>query len=290
MHKRNVLESPRLSELKKKKKKIFIRKIIIFGIILVLLVVGMSFLSRVKKLNIYEISVEGNKIIDTDTVRKVTEEKLSDYYIWLFPKTNLFLYPKNGLKTTLADTFKRFENIDLSLENTNTLKIKVTERSPEFMWCGNTPHVAGERESCYFLDTYGYMFDEAPYFSGEVYFKFYETIHTPEDNSNPSGSYIAKGYFDKLILFKNTLTEMDLKPVMIHIGDDNNIKIGLSRTKASGNPPEIIFKKDADIQKISANLKAALNAEPLLSKFKKEYASLEYIDLRFGNKVYYKFK
>jgi len=43
------------------------------------------------------------------------------------------------------------------------------------------------------------------------------------------------------------------------------------------------------MQNIKENLDTALNTEPLKSDFKKKYSSLEYIDLRFGNKVYSKF-
>ena len=83
---------------------------------------------------------------------------------------------------------------------------------------------------------------------------------------------------------------MGLKPVILHLGENNDIKMFLTKAKPTSLGPEIIFKKDSDVQKIAENLKAALDTEPLLSKFKNEYSSLEYIDLRFGNKVYYKFK
>jgi hypothetical protein len=54
--------------------------------------------------------------------------------------------------------------------------------------------------------------------------------------------------------------------------------------------PEIIFKIDSDFQKIAENLQAAITTEPLQTDFKNKYSSLLYIDLRFGNKVYYKFR
>ncbi|HEV7701863.1 MAG TPA: hypothetical protein VGO63_00230, partial [Candidatus Paceibacterota bacterium] len=106
----------------------------------------------------------------------------------------------------------------------------------------------------------------------------------------PAGSYVAKGYFDKLILFKDTLAGMNLKPAVVYIPEGEDIHMYLSKTKSSLLGPEIIFKKDSDFAKIAENLKAAISTEPLKSKFKKEYSNLEYLDLRFSNKVYYKFK
>ena len=46
---------------------------------------------------------------------------------------------------------------------------------------------------------------------------------------------------------------------------------------------------DSDFEKLAENLQAALMTEPLQSDFKNKFSSLLYIDLRFGNKVYYKF-
>ena len=54
--------------------------------------------------------------------------------------------------------------------------------------------------------------------------------------------------------------------------------------------PEIIFKADSDFNQIIENLQSVLTTEPLQTEFKTKYSSLLYIDLRFGNKVYYKFK
>jgi hypothetical protein len=61
-------------------------------------------------------------------------------------------------------------------------------------------------------------------------------------------------------------------------------------SKDVAEAPKIIFKIDSDYQKIAENLQAALSTEPLHSDLQKKLALLLYLDLRFGNKVYYKFK
>lgn len=287
MHKRNVLNSPRLLELKKKRRNILVRKILIISISLVVIFGGLSYLSRLDRVNISGIEVVGNIVIDTDKIVESVEKKLDGKYIWLFPKTNIFLYPKNKIGVALGDEHKRLTDINISMGDNRKLLISVNEREPKYTWCGAMPTSDDTTEKCYFLDREGYVFDEAPYFSGEVYFKFYESLR--EDNS-PSGSYIAKGYFNKLILLKDALINMKLKPAVIYIEDGENIKVLLSRSSPSAKHPEIKIKKDSDFTKTAENFKAALETEPLLSKFKNEYSSLEYIDLRFGNKVYYKFK
>jgi hypothetical protein len=288
MHKRNILNSPRLLELKNKRRKIIFRKILIIAIGLVLAFGVLSYISRLSKLNITGVNVEGNKVIDSEAIVKIVNKETSGKYLWLFPKTNILLYPKNKIRLSLGNEFKRLTNIDIETKDKKII-VSVEEREPSYTWCGNMPPTnqqEGAKETCYFLDKDGYIFDEAPYFSGEVYFKFYGL--TGKDDG-PSGAYLAHGFFDRLIDFKDSLSSMNLKPVMLYLEEGKNAKIFLTKKSSTINP-EIRFKKDSDFKKIATNFKAALDTEPLLSKFKNEYSKLEYVDLRFGNKVYYKFK
>ncbi len=83
---------------------------------------------------------------------------------------------------------------------------------------------------------------------------------------------------------------MGLKPAGLYMEENGDIKIFLSSVDSLLNGPEIIFKIDSDLKIVAENLQVALNTEPLQSNFKNKYSSLLYIDLRFGNKVYYKFR
>lgn len=267
MMKRNVLNSPRLLELKKKKQRIFLNKILLILASFFVIIVGLSFLSRIAKLNISGVEITGNKVVDGEMIKEVADTDLAGYYFWFFPKTNIFFYPKNKIKDNLTDKFKRLKSISFKVTEARMLEISLTEREAKYLWCER-------EEKCYFMDESGFIFDEAPYFSGEVYFKFYGPID---------------GNFGKLILFKKTLENMRLKPVALSRLDDGDTKMFLSgRTLPTG--PEIIFKADSDLEIVAENLETALTTEPLQSNFKNKYSLLLYIDLRYGNKVYYKFK
>lgn len=289
MQKRNVLSSPRLSELKRKKRKILIRKILILIFGFLVIIATLSYISRIKKLNISEVEITGNNIVDTQTLQNAVDKEIVGNYFWLFPKTNILFYPKNKIKNSLSDQFKRLKDISLSIKDRKTLVISVTERTGKYIWCGETIDLESKSpiEPCYFLDDDGYIFDKAPYFSGEVYFKFFGQVDL--NNGLPSGSYFFKENFKNIILFKQMFESMALKPVVLYMQKTGDIKIFLSRDKTLTGP-EIIFKANADLEKIAQNLKAALGTEPLKTEFKNKYSSLLYIDLRYGNKVYYKFK
>ncbi len=284
MQKRNVLSSPRLNQLKRERRKILVNKflIIIFGFI-VLCALG-AYFSRLEGLNISEIEVSGNKVVDADAIENAVKEKIAGKYIWLFPKSNILYYPNKYIKKELQNKFHRLDNINVSIKDRKTLAVSVTERVALYLWCGQTQ---SPEEKCYFLDDSGYIFDEAPYFSGEVYFKFYGKDGL--DFENPIGAYFSEQNFKELLSFKDILLGMGLKPVRINILDNGDVELFLARGSGEQSGPKILFKSAADLKNVAENLQAALGTDPLMSGFKKKYSSLLYIDLRFGNKVYFKF-
>ncbi len=290
--KRKVLNSPRLLELKRKRLRVFLSKIILSLVALLIIFAGLAYISRFKQLNISGIEITGNKIVDSETIKVIAQKELTGNYLWFFPKTNIFFYPKNNIKKELYDQLKRIEDISLSVqssEDKENLEISVSEREAKYTWCADAPDlVVGvpsattQEEKCYFMDSAGYIFDEAPYFSGGVYFKFYGSAVT--------GTYFFKENFKPLVDFKDTLVTMGLNPVSLYVVDNGDIKIFLSNSDKTSSEPYITFNINSDYQRVAENLETALNTEPLLSNFKNKYSSLQYIDLRFGNKVYYKFR
>ena len=298
--KRDILNSPRLLEIKKRRQKIFLRKSLIVGFLLVIVFFVFTYVAGVDKLNISQIEIVGNKITDTEMIKGAAQEELSGKYFWLFPKTNLFLYPKKAVKNKLSENFKRLENIDISIKENNVLEVSVTERKAVYVWCGEVPQTGTEEiqteENCYFMDDSGFIFDQAPYFSGNVYFKFYGLAHrsTAEgqvsENENPIGSYFGDLGFAKLVTLKEILENIAVDPVALYKLENGDLKIYLSSKSSKPLGPEIILKMDSDFEKMVENLQSALSTEPLLTDFKKKYSSLLYLDLRFGNKVYFKFK
>jgi hypothetical protein len=286
MKKRSILHSPHIEELKKRKRRILRNKILFFIFCFLLILIGSVFLSRWKKLNIENIQISGNKVIESQSIEKIVKENLSGHYLWFFPKTNFLLYPKKNIQNKLADQFKRLSEISIKLDNIKTLEINVTEREAKYTWCGAIiPELNNNEQKCYFIDSDGYIFDEAPYFSGNVYFRFYG--NDGFDAENPSGTYFLKDKFIEITAFEDALEKLELNPMAFYLDKDGEADILLSSESANG--PKIIFKIDSDYQKMAENLQAAISTEPLQTKLKSNFSSLLYIDLRFGNKVYYKF-
>src|SRR3989344_5469071 len=103
MQKRSVINSPRLKELKKRRRRIFWVKALFFLVGISVILVGLTYLSRINKLNITQVEVVGNKIVDNDQIITLVKADLLGKYLYLFPKTNFLFYPKNKIEADLVN-------------------------------------------------------------------------------------------------------------------------------------------------------------------------------------------
>ena len=281
---RDVLDSPKLQELKRNRRRRLQNKIFFYvGSVLAIFII-LVFISRINKLNISVINISGNKIIDTEQIKEIVSRDISGYYLFFIPKSNFLIYPKNKIEKDLAEKYRRLTNIKFNLDGAETLSISLSEREGKYIWCGETLpdiNLNPEYNTCSFLDSTGYAFDTSPYFSGNVYFKFFGPL--TENNFTPI-------LWSKIISFKEALTEMGLKPASLYIKPDGDIEIYLSSNILPPDSPKVIFKNDFDLEKATENMQAVIHTEPLQADLKSKINSLLYIDLRFGNKVYYKFR
>lgn len=281
MKNRNVLNSPRLQELKKRRERAFLKRATVYVLGFAVILAGFTYLSSLSGLNIATVEAEGNTIVDTEAIRAAAERELNGKYLWLFPKTNILFYPKNKIAEALGRELPRLGEIELAVKNDRVLLVSVTEREPAYTWCGEK--LEEPLEQCYFMDEHGYIFDAAPYFSGDVYFKFFGNL----DKNEPLGAQFANGLFENLNYFRKSLETFEIRPVALYLRADGDADIYLQSAK---NPePKIIFRATDDGAKLSENLSAALETEPLRTRMNKEYHKLMYLDLRFDNKVFSKF-
>jgi len=262
------LRSRYADELRKKKRKSLALQLVIFGALFIGIFVGIGYLAQAASLNVKTVTILGNIAVEESEVENLVREELSGKYLWLYPKTNFLLYPKHKIKTRLASEFKTFRDIDIEIKEDQTMEVRVSEREGKYLWCQSSG------EPCYFMDETGYVFAEAPYFSGNIYFKFFGLI-----DDGPLGSYYAESNFKKLTEFREEIAKLALNPSAMY-ADSENFEL---RTSLG---IKIYLKEDFNSTKSAENLRLILGSDEL----KKRSADLDYIDLRYGNKVYYKLK
>ncbi len=283
MKRRDILNSSKLTELKRQRRKNLQNKILyISGFVLALLIVFVA-TSHINKLRIKNINISGNKVIDTDKIELIIRDTIKGNYLYILPKSSFLFLPKEKIIDNLTTEYGRLKDINFHIDNTESMSVSLAEREGKYIWCGDVLSVESisEDNPCSFMDESGYVFDIAPFFSGNVYFRFFGIL----DNKT-----FSKNIWPKIMTLKERVENMGLKPVALYIKDDGDMNIYLSSRSVLTEAPEIRFKKDFVLEKTVENLQAAVATEPLLSDLKNKNKTLEYIDLRFGNKVYFKFR
>lgn len=285
---RDILSSPRVEEIKRTKRKANIRISFLLFVLLIVSILGLSFLSNYKKMTVNNITVSGTRIINEDEVKEFIEQSMSGKYIYLFNKHNAFIYPHDDIYDGLLNKFPRIEKLSVSIKNVNTLEVKLKERSGSYLWCGEKVplDIKDQGDNCYFINDDGYIFDNAPYVSGNLYFKYYLPIDNP--NKILGNMVMDSISFYEMIRLIDVIKGSGLDPVMLS-SDDDSWFIYLDHKTGSTNP-YIVFRRDSDLEKIGEDIKISMSQKEFKSEINGKYDTLLYIDMRFNNKVFYKFQ
>jgi hypothetical protein len=287
---RDIPTSPRAIEIKRKRRARKLRLFILFFLLFISIIWALSFFSGDSHIVINKIIVNGTHIIDQKDIEEDVYKNISGKYIYLFMKSNSFIYPHNKIYKDLKLNFPRIEKLSIHRDNLNTLYIDITERIGSYLYCGaSIPDSKDEvGENCYFINNDGYIFDKAPYFSGNVYFKYYMMLEG--DIINPLGKQMINiDQFHKFVRFIDRVTSLGFKPIYI-LKDKDGINYLYLNHNISGTSPRILFKNDDDWEVIQDNLSIAMRKKEFADEVNSKYNTLLYIDLRFENKVLYKFE
>jgi cell division septal protein FtsQ len=265
--------------LRKKRKKRLIEWGIVF--LLLLIIVGiLSFILHKPAFRIASAELSGGVLVTRDEIQDESLKYMAGSFFWIFPKNSSLLYPKNDLARDLVNKFKRIDTIKVKLKDMTTLSVEITERKPFAIWC-KTMEGDTSDESCYFMDQNSTIFATAPQFSGDAYFKYYGLVNA----ANPIGlEYLASSTeFASISNFVTTLKTFSLSPSYIIAKGNGEYSLVLA------NKSEIYFDTKEPLSKVSQNLYSLLSTSDFKGKDRSDLP-VEYIDMRYGNKLFYKLR
>jgi hypothetical protein len=264
----------------KRKRKSRYWKIFFVFIFFILIILSLSLLSFYKQLRIDNIRVVAPDSFDQDILKSDVSSLIEKKYFHLFSKENIFIYPKKELVSFLKSKFPNIDTVDITAVDKNTLLLNIKERVPFALWCDSLPkedHIS----KCYFLDSSGFVFAKAPQFSGDAYFKYYGIL--PEQS--PIGSYFLKtpGRFKEVSDFFSYAKTLSISPIYLVASGENYFELFLF------GGARVIFDTVEPIKESAKRLGILVKTENILQK---DGGSIlvDYIDLRFGNKIFYKNK
>jgi hypothetical protein len=265
------VRSARLREARKRRLK---RNLALSASLLVSIIILSSQVTRVPAFLIQEIDVRGNEAITKNEIVALVNSSLAGTYFFLSPRNNQFLLPKNKIALGIANQFKRVDDIQFQNSGDNTLVVKIHEREPIGVWCKTQ-----ESTDCYFIDYSGFVFSQSPQFSGDVFYTYRGGI-----NGKPLGqTFVSSEAFVRVNDFIEKLRALGVETESYEIIDTDSHQVFI---KDGGR---IIFSTDVPYEVILENIRAILASDAFGDDVHGVLLEVDYIDLRFGNKVFYKF-
>lgn len=249
------------------------RALVAVGVLLALVIGawGVSLVSYLPRFSVSSIDVEGAQVVQPELIRSYAETVLDDGSFHWLSRSNIFLYPRVEIEKAIPENFPRIESAHISRESflATVVKITVKERTMYGIWCD-------EEKRCYEMDETGFIFSETPYTTSTRYV-FTGGIPT---SSDPIGQSFIKAHLPGLLSLLRLLGQAGYEPRGAAVVSSQDFHVSL----ASGFMLKVSFGGDANA--LARNLELVLSSDTL--KDKKD--QIEYIDLRFGNRVYYKLK
>jgi hypothetical protein len=269
------------THLRDKRIQSFVLKSGLLTLFFLLVLIVAIFVSRLERFKITDINIKGNFVTPNEQIKKIISKELSGYYLKMFPRNNIVLYPRDRIEEVVLDEIKRIKTIRLVIEKNNNLKAEVLERKPDMLWCGES---YSSDSKCFFVDEEGLVYSDAPTFSGNVFLKGFGQLE--RNNENSKNVFIGLTFmpyekFQTMKYFINVLKNTEFQPMSVSKLNQGDIDVYLERGG------RLIYSSSQDVTKLSQNITSIISDPEFKSNLDKE---LDYIDLRLGNKVYYKFK
>lgn len=264
------------SKLRARRRTRTVRLILLTFGFLMLVGIGTMSLAYAPFWRIQQVVVVGNESIATSTIEAFIKERLKGSYAYVLPKDNILLYPKSSLRAELLMRFPALRSVVLRAENFSTLGVEVGERKPHALWCGENRSTG---DACVLLDDAGIAYGSAVSFAGSAYLHYYGKSETV----GSARQYLTEDTFravDAMALaMANDIPEDTL--MYITVDAQKDVRMGFE----SGFV--VIFPLAEDGATILQRLKLARSADPFIEH---KLSDFEYLDLRFGDKLYYKLK
>lgn len=272
-----VLKQDKDLSSKKKIKFSWKRFFIIFAVIAFL--TGIIFLIKYPRFQVTNVSVVGTSVVDNEEVSSQLKNELLGRVLWIFPRTSVFLINDKSLEKTIKSKFSRIESIGVKRTNLNSILVTIKEFDAEYLWCISPE----ENQDCYLMDKQGMVYSKSPVFSGSAYMKIF--TGAPIDQMPFLG--ISYDNLERIAQIKKQLSDINIEPVSITLVSPRETRVDFIHNK---NLSQLIIDPAVSVDTSLEYLFSGIRTSPLSTLFHDESKVLLYIDVRFPNKVVYKFQ
>jgi len=231
--------------------------------------VGLVFLLRADFLQIKNFEVLGAEAVSSESVKNVAAVFVSGNKLFIIPKSDILLLNKNKLASALLSNFPRLEKVKINKQFfSKSVELSLTERKTDFLWCSPS-------NECFFMTKEGLVFEKL------------DPVQIPREK------IIFRGNLTEAPLMKNFADAEKMQNYLkfIRFFEDAGFRINSinvespDKAVAESDVGDIIFNpEEIDLSLPAQNAILLIND----TKIKNPSARFNYIDTRFGNKIFYK--
>jgi cell division septal protein FtsQ len=248
----------------------FLLCVLFFGVVVYVFL----FSSFVK---IQKVDVVGLDELSRTEVESVVSESYSGKYLGIFPKNGFFLFPSKKMEDILRDRFRKIRNIDIRRTFPNGVSVEIVERKSLLVWCSGGP--------CYLIDENGLAYMGADFSSPDIAQN--HLIKIVDTSAKPvalGANLFSKEFIDFLL---RAVVELPQKSG-IELGEECSTPSRLAGEMSFYSPEgvRISLSTELPLDQTMKNLEIFMRKQ--LSE--DERKNIEYLDLRFENRVFYKIK
>lgn len=266
LRRKAILETPNR---KRRKRRRIIQRVIFLVVIVVLFVWGIVSLLRIDALQVTDVSVVGAREVDPTVLHaEAAAEAAGEQYPFI-PKSFFLFYPRQTIIASILASHSEIDSVKMRRRGFKGMEITISERTPRAVYC---------LSSCFYVDIDGLVYRTAS--SSDGYVRFRDLRPEYQDASPIGRTLLDKETFKDIVEFSGKLGSvgMHLLEVQIQPGGDLRIDTREGMLVISAKEP---------IPAQFEFLKTALS-QPMFKNADGSVHSFDYIDLRFGKKIFYR--
>jgi len=244
----------------------------------VLLISAIYFTLFFKKIQVNNINIAGNVQIATNDIKKLvnldSEIRLIDLFGWKVSTKSMLLVNTGAISQHILAEYPKIGSAQVKKSWPETISVLVKERTPTAVFCAFLSEISGEK--CFLMDASGIIYEE-------IYDIPADMAIVRQDLSKSDISTGENVVNSKVIAFiseidKNLKSNFDIDVMDALVTNPLRLNIQTSEDW------QIYFNLEADASAQITRMNSLLNDEIA----PEQRRGLQYIDLRFKDRAYYK--
>ena len=272
---KKVLRSPRRTRRERTRRA---RTAFLWMLLAAALAVGFFYLLLRPELAIREIRVSQDGAVLEGEVIALVQGHLAGAYAGVVPKNALVLYQKAAIEKAVAARFPSLAEVRAERAAGGVLQLKLRARRPTALWCPPLFEFESDADaSCLLMDETGFVFGEAS--AGDAALP---RLRAPAPASAALGTFALKE--SRLAALRGLharLKQLGLPPEELRLRAGEGVEAALQ------GGARLLFGEEATYDAALARLATLLGEQHLIPR-RDEKLRVDYLDLRYGNKVYFK--